>query len=295
MPEENVNNLTETIPEGEDNPTTETIPADGETVATDVETPADKPEGETIDDSFLSPENKKSIDAELVKNPDLKPNYDNWYKLMQGDYTRKRQADSMKVKELETQAALVRQIQGDPELVKLIQQYKSGGLKQTPKAEAVADVIDKMTEDFSPEEKMLLDRLMPVFEKKIGQMIDPLQKSAATTEEKSSMAELSDDPEFIEIDVPTYWEDVKAIRGKYLNMPYREALALAIGKDFNNVATKLKEFGGEDAKKSNTTPAKKKAGFVAGGGESGAESVIEDDGETSAEAFRKKAGLKIAE
>lgn len=297
--EENINNQTEVIPDEVDSQATDPNSAVDETVETDDSTPAETPVSETTDDSFLSPENKKSIEAELVKNPDLKPNYDNWYKLMQGDYTRKRQSESKKVKDLEAQAAIVKQIQGDPELVKLIQQYKSGGLKQnTPQTEAVADIVDKWISELSPEEKMLWERFRPGIEALVGQKIDPLQKTAATNEEKVSMSELSNDPEFADIDVPTYWGAAKRIRGKYPNMTFREALAQAIGNDFENVASELKRYGGEDAlsKGKKTEPAKKKAGFVAGGSGSEAESAVDDDAnDLDAEAFRKKHKIPIAE
>ncbi len=302
-PEDTINTPDGTDTEAVD--TQETAPAtdDANTPAgTEVDEGADTQPADGQDtDSFLNDKTQKELDDFLIKNPELKPNYDYLHKKLQGDYTRKMQSvpkefrDSKVLNDLKAQAAIAKQIQGDPKLVKLIQDYKAGGLKQdTPKAEAVADVIGELTKDFAPEEKMLLDRLMPVFEKKIGQMIDPLQKATAQSEEKSAMAELSGDEAYALIPVQDYWEDVKANRAKYPGMSYKEALNMAIGGDFKVIAPQIKEFGKEDVLNKNKAkgPAKAKAAFMAGGEGGGADKANDgDDDVLSPEAYAKKHGI----
>lgn len=288
----------EVVPDTQETaPDTEVVNNSPETDVDGGETQADTLE-DANEESFLSPETRKSLEDGIKQNPDLKPNYDNWYKLMQSDYTKKRQEESATVKELKAKATLVDTINGDPALVKLIQDYKAGGLRQnTPKAEAVADVMEEVTRDFAPEEKMLFNRLKPAMEKLVGQMIDPLQKTASMTEEKSALAELSSNETYAHIPVDEYWADVKAIKTKYPAMTYEEALAFAIGKDFKVIGPQLKKFGVEESseKAKPITKAKGKAGFVSGGAGVGAETVVEDSADLSPEEFRKKAGLKYAE
>lgn len=256
---------------------------------------------DSVDDSFLDPKTKKAIDEQIARNPDLKPNFDNWYKQMQGDYTRKRQADSKRIKELEAKAATTDRIQSDPELMKLIQGFKSGTVKLTApeKKEAAGDILDEWLKGLDPEERMLVNRIRPGFEKLIENALAPLRTVTETTTEKTALAELSASPDFSEIDVPTYWDDVKEIKKKYPAMSFEDALKFAVGQDFENVSSNLKKFGKEEAIKSNGAkePARKKAAFVAGGSGTGEGQTADqgDDADLTAEQYAKKYGLKVAE
>lgn len=255
---------------------------------------------DSANDSFLNPKTKKAIDEQIARNPDLKPNYDNWYKQMQGDYTRKRQADSKWIKELETKAATADRIQGDPELMKLIQGFKTGIVKLTgpEQKEAAGDILAEWLKGLDPEERMLVNRIRPGFEQLIENALAPLRTVTETTTEKTALAELSASPKFSEIDVPTYWDDVKEIKKKYPAISYEDALKFAIGSDWENVSSNLKKFGEEEAgkKKGAKDVPMKKAAFVAGGSGTGQKQAADetDDADLTAEQYAKKHGLKVA-
>jgi len=252
------------------------------------------------EDNFLNQEDQKNLGDYLEQHPELKPYKDHVYKQMQSGFTKAmqgipKQYRGEKFKELMQKAEFSDAINKDPKLVALLDGYYKGGNKQdtnAPEKESKQDAspetgddITKMLEDATDEEKAFYSRWRKVFENIADSKMKPISSKVDTYEERSALGEMTE--AYPDIDVKSYWDDVKDNRTKY-KLGWKEALKLAIADDMPNF---YRGLGKDEAAKVSTDA--KKAGVVVGAstGTKTKGSQVKADADMTAEEFRKAHGL----
>lgn len=209
---------------------------------------------------FLDAEHQAGIKQDLERHPELKVFWEDTYKKMQGDYTKKMQAIAQDRKELD-------------ELRNFKKTYGATAQRTTetvakPTQEQKADFIEEFLKTASPEEKAFVNRFGKVFDAMIDRKMGPLCAQITPLAEQQSQSYLAS--KYKEVDVAQSWSAVQAYKKLHPSLSDEEALLLGIARELPNYYRKL---GKEEALASR----KGKPTFIVGGSKTETPSEYSDE------------------
>ncbi|MDI6787960.1 MAG: hypothetical protein QME51_06275 [Planctomycetota bacterium] len=198
-------------------------------------------EDEEKEESFLTVAEKEAIESDLKLHPEWRPFIEQKQKQLQAGFTRAMQKVPKELRnpqiltELQRKAELLDKLQGDPEAMRLLNNYILAGKKdKEAKKEGVpSDFKELFLEKCNPEQKEFVEWFLPFLNEAIKESVKPLQENASLSEERTERQRLTEVlKDKIRVDDDETWITITEYKKENPNLSYEQCAILLLAEQY---------------------------------------------------------------